>query len=47
MSDRAQLKGVIRTRGSKGGAISRKRANRGQRRKVLPMEVLLGERPLK
>jgi hypothetical protein len=47
MSKKDQKKGVKRMRGATGGSISQDRANRGHRRKVLPMEVLLGEKPLK
>ncbi|MEE9285918.1 MAG: hypothetical protein V3V35_09360 [Dehalococcoidia bacterium] len=47
MAHRVQKKGVKKVRGAKGGGISRKRANLGQKKKVLPMEVLLGQKPLK
>ena len=47
MSHRAQLKGVRKGRGAKGGGISRKRSNLGQKKKVLPMEVLLAQKPPK
>ena len=47
MSHKARLKGVMKSRGAKGGGISTKRANAGQRRRKVPMEVLLGDKPIK
>ncbi len=47
MSPRAQMKGARKNRGAKRGQISQARANRSNRPKMLPMEVLLGEKPLK
>ena len=46
MTHRVKKKHVKSSRGASGGGISQKRANNGQRRKVVPMEVLLGEKPL-
>ena len=46
MTHRVKKKGVKASRGATGGGISQKRANNGQRHKVVPMEVLLGEKPM-
>lgn len=45
MSQRDQMKGVKVSRGARRGGISQKRANRSQKRKIVPLEVLNGERP--
>ena len=47
MTHKVGMKGVKKVRGAKRGGISKKRANEGQRLKKVPMEVLLGEKPLK
>ena len=47
MSHKARMKGAKKSRGAKRGGISQQKANRSHRLKVLPMEVLLGEKPLK
>ena len=47
MSHKAQMKGAKKNRGAKRGGISKAKANRSNRPKMLPMEVLLGEKPLK
>ena len=47
MSSRAQMKGAKHNRGAKRGGISQVKANKSHRPKVLPLEVLLGEQPLK
>ena len=47
MSHKAQMKGAKKHRGAKRGGISQAKANRSNRQKVLPMEVLLGEKPFK
>ena len=47
MSHKPQMKGAKKNRGGKRGGISKAKSNRSNRMKVLPMEVLLGEKPLK
>ncbi|MCL0101459.1 hypothetical protein M1O29_00015 [Dehalococcoidia bacterium] len=47
MAHKAQMKGAKKHRGGKRGGISQAKANRSNRPKTLPMEVLLGEKPLK
>lgn len=47
MSHRAQNKGAKANRGARHGGISRAKANRSNKRKVIPLEVILGEKPLK
>ena len=47
MTHKVSMKGVKKGRGGKRGGISKKRATAGQRLKKVPMEVLLGEKPLK
>ncbi len=45
MAEGAQKKGAKKFRGASGKGISLKRANAGQRRKIVPMDVLLGQKP--
>lgn len=45
MSHRARSKGAKKHRGAKRGGISQEKANRSHHQKVIPMEVLLGEKP--
>jgi hypothetical protein len=45
MAQAPQKKGAKKFRGASGKGISQKRANAGQRRKVVSMDVLLGEKP--
>lgn len=46
MAHKAQMKGVKKSRGSVRHGISKKRTNSSHRVKVVPMEVLLGEKPM-
>lgn len=47
MSHMARMKGAKKNRGARRGGISQDRANRSSKPKVLPLEVLMGEVPLK
>ena len=47
MAHTARMKGAKKHRGAIRGGISQAKANASHRMKVLPLEVLMGERPLK
>ncbi len=47
MSHKPQMKGAKKNRGARRGGISQAKANRSNRPKVVPIEVLNGEKPWK
>ena len=46
MAHKSRMKGVKKVRGAVRNGISQKRSNASHRLKQMPMEVLLGEKPM-